>query len=69
MDSLLANFQDRSHTAIGNSGKQLLDKTYTENIDLVSPDVDGSFKSVIEITESTEDSSEEFKTDKKTINW
>lgn len=53
MESLLANFQDRSHTAIGNSGKQLLDKTYTENIDLVSPDVDGSFKSVIEITEST----------------
>ena len=69
MESLLANFQDRSHTAIGNSEKQLLDKTYTENIDLVSPDVDGSFKSVIEITESTEDSSEEFKTDKKTINW
>ena len=53
MESLLANFEDRSHTAIGDSGKQLLDKICTENIDLVSPDVDGSFKSVIEITEST----------------
>ena len=34
---------------------------------MVSPDVDDSFKSVIEITESIEYSNEELKTDKKTI--
>ena len=65
MEPLLANLQHRFHATIVSSRNQILDNICTENIDLVSPGVDDSFKSVIEITESTECSNEDLKTDKK----
>lgn len=67
IESLLENLQHCSHNNSVRSGNQILDKKRKENIDLISPDVDDPFKPITEITESIENSNEEFKTDKRTI--
>ena len=72
MNSFLYD-RDVRHEGV-NSGNQILDKKYKENIGMVSPDVGDPFKSIIEITESISNkneqfktSNEEFKTDKRTF--
>ena len=65
MNSFLYD-RDVRHEGV-NSGNQILDKKYKENIGMVSPDVGDPFKSIIEITESISNKNEQFKTDKRTF--
>ena len=67
IESLLANLQNHCHNTFRSSENQILVKKRKENIDLLSPEADDSFKSIKEITESIENSNEDFNTDEMTI--
>ena len=54
MELLIGDLQYFSHNTSLSGGNHILVKKRKENIDLLSREVDHLFKSVIEITESTE---------------
>ena len=62
LESLLVNLQHYSHNTPVSSGNQILVKKRKENIDLLCPDVDDSFESIKEMTESIEKRNEDFQT-------
>ena len=67
IESLLGNLQHYSHNTSFSNGNQSLVTKRKENIELLCPEVDDSFKSTKEITELIEKSNEDFQTDKRTI--
>ena len=66
-ESLSANLQHHSYHASLSNGNQILVKKHEKNIDLLWPEVDDSFESINEITESIENNKEGFQTDKGKI--
>ena len=59
-ESLLANLQHHTHNTSFSSENQIVVKKRKENIDLLCAEVDDSFESIKEITESIENSKEDF---------
>ena len=67
IELLLANLQHHSENNSLSNGDQILVKKRQKNINLLSPEVGDSFKSIKEIIESIENNKEDFKIDKRTI--
>ena len=59
-ESLLANLQHHTHNTSFSSENQTAVKKRKENIDFLYAEVDDSFESIKEITESIENSKEDF---------
>ena len=67
IESLLANLQHYSYNTSLSNGNQNLVKKHEGNIDFLCPaEVDDSFESIKDITESIENNKEGFQTDKMT---
>ena len=67
IESLLANLQHQSYNTSLSNGNQNLVKKHEGNIDLLCPaEVDDSFESIKDITESIENNKEGFQRDKMT---
>ena len=68
IESLLANLQHYSYNTSLSNGNQNLVKKHEGNIDFLCPaEVDDSFESIKDITESIENNKEGFQTNKRTI--
>ena len=68
IESLLANLQRHSYNTSLSNGNQNLVKKHEGIIDLLCPaEVDDSFESIKDITESIENNKEGFQTNKRTI--